>query len=109
MIQGVVSAWKPCSTFASIYHDKNKMKSTIFLLLYYTEIKKKNSYSLYFAHFFDKKIIFHTSKLNQINSFFIGCYIDNQYPTATFIKKMKLLFCFSLSDVKNTNRAKAEK
>jgi hypothetical protein len=70
---------------------------------------KKLLFSLYFANFFDKKIIFHTSKLNQINSFFIRCYIDHQYPTATFKKKKKLPFCFSLSDVKNTNRAKAEK
>jgi len=76
----------------------------------YQDLKKKNSYFLSILLIsLIKKIIFHTSKLNQINSFFIRCYIDHQYPTATFIKKKKLLFCFSLSDVRNTNRAKAEK
>lgn len=55
---------------------------------------KKLLFSLYFANFFDKKIIFHTLKLNQINSFFIRCYIDHQYPTATFIKKKEITILF---------------
>jgi hypothetical protein len=58
---------------------------------------KKLLFSLYFANFFDKKIIFHTSKLNQINSFFIRCYIDHQYPTATFIKKKRNYYFVSAS------------